>query len=111
MPTKYIHLRQHIYNERGSDVLSKGGATVAFEIIPVEGGIDVRYAFAKCNLSDTFNRKTGRVKSGGRLKSHQYSNLLKMRGAPTLKEIISSLIEHYYKDEGRFNPFVSDFVW
>lgn len=60
---KFVHIRN--YMEDGS-VSSKGGYTIAYDPLTNDS---FAFAVAKCHEKDNFNKKTGRNKAAGRLKS------------------------------------------
>ena len=67
MPTKFIHCRQ--INQEGK-ITPNGGMTIAYTLnneFKVVG-----FAVAKCHMKDHYNKKVGRMKAKGRLKSPNY---------------------------------------
>ena len=66
MKTKFLHLRRKINNT----IQSTGGMTIAY-IIDDDYHV-IGFAPARCHINDTYNKKQGRVKAEGRLKSDKY---------------------------------------
>lgn len=77
---KFIHYRQ-----RAADgtVSPRGGLTIAF----VEDGDRVLSAASKCHNNDNFNRKLGRIRASGRLRSYDYQVEFKGTRAEFLAEM------------------------
>ena len=75
---KYIHLRRYhpatIDPETGAPreatLNSKGGKTIAY-VIDDDYKV-LGYASANCHANDVYNKRIGRVKAAGRLKSQNY---------------------------------------
>lgn len=90
---KFIHYRRVVDGR----VQARGGVTVAY----VPEGDGFRVAVAKCHEKDNFVRKSGRIKSAGRLNSGKQSELLKVANE---KEVVQVM------DEGAANNgFVRSF--
>ena len=72
---KFIHLREHEFSEKYNRPVNavKGGVTVAF--ISDESG--VKFAVSICHEKDNYCKRTGRVKSEGRLKSKKVHVILR----------------------------------
>lgn len=70
MRVKFKHFRQYTTDGKISNL---GGRTLAAVID--DRGCVVRYATAACHPSDNFNKRMGRIKSEGRLKSESQSTL------------------------------------
>lgn len=81
---KIAHIRLKKPDET---INSNGGVTVAFEKIH-ESGI-YKYAMAFCHPHDNFNKKLGRAKAIGRMKSKHF---IQMDGAKTDSELIANII-------------------
>lgn len=60
---KFIHVRRY----EGDSISSKGGRTIAYYTPLLKDSFI--YAVAKCHEQDNFNKKVGRNKAAGRLKS------------------------------------------
>ena len=97
---KYIHLRRYfpatINGETGelkdATLNSKGGKTIAFV---VDDDYQVLgYASASCHANDVYNKKVGRVKATGRLKSQNYFKGCKANVSE--QEFVRGMIDSYY---------------
>lgn len=78
-----------------------GRVTVAFTLDDNIGGSEreVNYAFAYCAPGDNFERKLGRIKSGGRLNSDRYRNTAKVKINPDERTL--DQIALYLKQEAK----------
>lgn len=74
------------YHVRNKENMTKGGVTFAFEVTDTD--MVKAYAQAKCHIKDNFCKRTGRIKSEGRLKS--MSHRIDVGGA-TCKDFIAWL--------------------
>lgn len=96
--TKYIHLRGHYLSE-GEVPDPCGGATIAFrQIEEIEDVKQIEYYIAKCYYKDHFNKKLGRLISGGRLNKGQ-GKILNNKDVKDNKSIVKALIEEFYQSE------------
>lgn len=67
---RFCHIRN--YDSVGN-VLSKGGTTVAY--INMGNGV-YQFAVAKCHHDDIYNKKQGRAKAGGKLRSPKHVQIV-----------------------------------
>jgi len=69
---KFRHIR---FFDDDSNIDNRGGITVAYkETTPTT----IEYAVARCNPSDNFSRKRGRILAAGRLKSDNWKESVNM---------------------------------
>lgn len=68
-------------------ISNMGGMTLAYTFLQ-EGY--VRFAVAVCHPNDNFEKRIGRVKSAGRLRSAKYSFVGKFESMDDLREFINS---------------------
>ena len=86
---KFAHLRVRTSDGYANERIEcRGGITVAYE--PAEQG-GFKYALAICHEHDNYNKKTGRAKSAGRLKS---KNHVQWASSSTLAELVQHIIGH-----------------
>lgn len=85
MKVKFFHLRNLDENER---IEVKGGTTVAYQLN--DQYQVVGFATAQCHRKDTYCKRTGRAKAGGRLKSNRYYKAL--NPPVTEQEFITALV-------------------
>lgn len=67
---RFCHIRNYDLN---GQVLAKGGTTVAY--INMGNGI-YQFAVAKCHPNDVYNKKQGRAKAGGKLRSPKHVQIV-----------------------------------
>lgn len=84
MTVKFFHVRDFDFDGK----ILPGGATYAFR--ELEPG-KIEYAVAYCNRKDNFNKRIGRIKSEGRLKSERYRKIFEGD-----KNTFIQAIERYY---------------
>lgn len=86
--TKFIHLRS---KDRYGNPHTRGGVTVAY--VP-QGEHEVRFAIARCNSTDNYCRRKGRVKAAGRLNSRSQSTVIACDNSlKPMTEIIAMLTD------------------
>lgn len=61
---RFLHIRNRHGDDQNYEVTTKGGITVAYEV--VNNGDEVHMATAKCSIRDNYCRKTGRTIAEGR---------------------------------------------
>lgn len=81
--TKIAHIR---LRKTDNTINSNGGVTVAYEKLATD---TYKYALAFCHPHDNFNKKLGRAKAIGRMKSKHF---IQMDGAKTDSELIANII-------------------
>jgi len=69
---KYRHIRNYDFN---GDISNRGGITIAYR---EPTATTIEYAVARCNPSDNFSRKMGRIIATGRLNSVNWRETLNM---------------------------------
>ena len=67
MKTKFLHIRNQ---SKEGTTLSHGGLTIAYLLDDKYNVIG--FAPARCHINDNYNKKVGRIKSEGRLKSDKF---------------------------------------
>lgn len=84
---KFIHVRNFVEIEGTPFLMPNpcGGTTIAYSHDPSSGV--VAYAYSRCHNKDHYNKKLGRAKSAGRLRSP------KLRKEFTLDNRVPSVIE------------------
>lgn len=113
----FIHLREHRYprsklpelrekagwNE-DKDLLSWGGATIAYQVHRMSDSLLIKYAVAECQLLDRFRKDAGRGISLKRLKSGEKKDLLgEIEIAVIAEEDVERLIvADYYEYKSAF---------
>ena len=96
----FIHIREHTVahlDDKGNASLElspNGGGTIAFYFDPEKNV--VKYAASFCNPKDNFNKKLGRIKAAGRLKSPNYVKELPCTEDALLKDVIHELKERVF---------------
>ena len=84
---KFAHIR--LNNPDGS-IACRGGITVAYTEDPRPDN-GYLYALAFCHEHDNYNKKIGRAKAGGRMKSPAHMQWCSARNTG---ELISHILEH-----------------
>jgi len=105
---KFIHLRNHEAEiSEGvagptSEITAWGGVTIGYIEVPCEDDKDkkeILYTFAKCCVSDNFNKKIGRNICIGRLKKNKDVQVIKIPASLHRTEIVRKLADEYYHEE------------
>lgn len=110
----YIHMRYHnnkllANGENRTELLSKGGVTIAYHY-DSPSGVCV-FAMAWCSPKDVFNKRVGRAKAGGRLRSEKQSETLICDKGADRNTIIQHLRHIAVEEKERFVHDIQARLW
>ena len=84
----FTHMRLH--DDEGN-IYPNGGVTIAFTFEEKENTGVINYAVAICSKFDGFEKRQGRVKSAGRLKSPHHAKAFQVNKDITVHDAVSWL--------------------
>lgn len=90
----------HFRRIKQGDIISRGGATVAYKV-DKQGRVE-KYAIALCSDNDNYSRETGRNLSSGRLQHAAFTHRPDMNESP---ESFRRMIEASMRGRGLSRPF------